>query len=297
MRFQGTAVDVQAPVIVTGGANISVKSHSYDSYGGTIALTNSGATVQTVSEMTIDGKLLESGGEMVAQAQDDLSIAQYGEEAYSLDNPYIQRGEHTQALANDLLEAYNVLGTELAVRMTARGLPHLQLGDLVTVNCTPAHVAAEGWVVRSRLALDNSSDGELTILTEGQAVVDYGHGFVTGVVQLEGRTNYSGVTVHTTGEINPAITATDGSFTLAVQVGTGVVVMASMLGYLSAQKTGATVTFNQTTSIGTTQPLGGDANEDEVIDSTDYLIVLSYQGAAATGKVPWGGRGWGRDSG
>lgn len=277
VRFQGAALDIDAPVIVTGGADVTVDSYDYNAYGGTIVLANAGAVIETVTEMTIDGKLLVASGELVAEAESDSSIAAYGERAYVVDNAFIQGLWQAQQLADDLLKAYNALGTELVVKMKARGLPHLQLGDLVHVDCTQAHVSFDGWVVRSRLGFANGLDGELTVLTAGIPVADYGHGHIIGVVQLEGRTDYSGVHVSTTGEGNAVVTGADGAFDLEVRPGTGIAVTAEMGGYLAALKTGVTVTLNATTDIGTTTLCGGDVNGDSAIDSTDRLIVMSYQ--------------------
>lgn len=277
VRFQGAAVDIAAPVIVTGGADVTVDSYSYDSYGGTITLANAGAVIETVTAMTIDGKLLEEDGQIIAEAEAPLSVNDYGEQAYSLSNEYIQSLDQAQSLADDLLDAYNALGTELVVAMKARGLPHLQLGDKVHVDCTQAHISFDGWVVRSRLNFADGLHGELTVLTEGIPVPDFGLGYITGTVQLEGRTDYSGVTVSSSGYGDPVQTAADGSFTLAVRPGTGITVTAALDGYLSAAKTGVTVTLNDTTDIGATTLLGGDVNGDALVNSTDMLIVLTYQ--------------------
>jgi hypothetical protein len=265
-------------VIVTGDADVTVDSYAYQSYGGPIVLKNAGATIETVTELTIDGKLLVADGEIVAEAQAPVSIANYGEQTYSLTSDYIQTPGQAQALADDLLDAYDALGTELVVQMAARGMPHLQLGDLVHVDYSRAHISADGWIVRTRPSMADGLNGELTILTEGQPVADYGHGYITGTVQLEGHTDYSGVTVSSSGVGDPVVTGADGTFTLTVRPGTGITVTASHPCYLDSAKTGVAVDMNDTTAIGATTMLAGDIDRDGLVTVVDIMLISTNLG-------------------
>ena len=117
-----------------------------------------------------------------------------------------------------------------------------------------------------------------SILTEGQPVADYGHGFITGTVQLEGRTDYSGVTVSPSGVGDPVVTGADGTFTLTVRPGTGITVTASHPCYLSSAKTGVAVDMNDTTAIGATTMLAGDIDRDGLVTVVDIMLISANLG-------------------
>lgn len=166
VQFQGPAVDVAAPVITSGGADVSVQSYVYTATGGTVVLQNTGPD-ETVDGMTIDGKLLESDGEFVAEAENPVLVAEFGERAYELENDFIQSLEQAQEIADALLGSCEDAEREIVVQMPARGWPHLQLGDRVTVESTRSGINADYYVVRSRLVYNGGLDGELTLLAAG----------------------------------------------------------------------------------------------------------------------------------
>ena len=163
VRFQGAAVDVEAPVLVVAGPDISVVSYSYTSTGGLVTLTNTGPD-ETVTGMTIDGKLLENAGELVATAEDGPSMAEFGERALALENAFIQDLAEAQALADDLLETYLDPGRQIIISMPSRAMPHLQLADRIHVENEVTSIDGDYWMVRSRLQFDGGVSGELTCI-------------------------------------------------------------------------------------------------------------------------------------
>jgi len=163
VQFQGPAINVQAPVIVTAGPDISVLSYAYGATGGAIVLQNTGPE-ETVTALTIDGQLLEADGELVAVAEDALSMAEFGERGYDLENAFIQDLTQAQAMADALLAAYIDPARQIVVEMPARGMPHLEMADRVHVENDATGIDTDYWIVRSRLTFDGALDGELTCI-------------------------------------------------------------------------------------------------------------------------------------
>lgn len=156
------AVDVQTPSLDDADANISVQSWIPYAWGGALTLANAGGTSEDVRAMTIAGKPLEEKGGMVAVAEDSDLIDENGVRSYSVDSQYITGLDHADALAADLLTAYE---DPLApVIVSGRGLPHLQLGDKVTVVHREKYIAADYWVTRIRLMFTGSLVMDLDLL-------------------------------------------------------------------------------------------------------------------------------------
>jgi len=163
VEFQGPAVDIQAPVITESGPDISVYSYSYNSTGGEVVLQNTGAE-QIIEGMTIDGKLLEEDGQLLAEAENEVLVAEYGERGYTLDNDYIQDLAQAQAIADALLASHENPARQIAIQMPVSGQPHLQLGDRVAVQNDTTGIDSEFHIVRSKLTYDGGLHGELTCI-------------------------------------------------------------------------------------------------------------------------------------
>lgn len=98
-----------------------------------------------------------------------------------------------------------------------------------------------------------------------------GTGTITGKVTLMGRTNFSGAVV-TAGGVS-AVTDASGYFTLSsVPVGTHDVV-ADMDGYLEHVKSGVVLAADAILVLPDVQLLGGDANDDCLVNIFDLVIV------------------------
>ncbi len=74
-----------------------------------------------------------------------------------------------------------------------------------------------------------------------------------------------------------AVTAADGSFSMAVPLGSTYIVNASYPGYLQAQKSSVYV-VGATVYVGTTRLVGGDVNSDNCINILDIVSIISKYG-------------------
>jgi hypothetical protein len=163
VEFDNVAMDIQAPVITSGGEHISIIDYNYTALGGTIQLWNSGTSDETVDTMYITGTPLEETGQLVCQVRSAMANS-FGEITKVIHNRYIQSYAQAYEMANDLIASYSDPGNELVVRMPGRGLPHLQLGDKVAVWFERPIIDGDYWVVRHLLRYDGSLDSELTLL-------------------------------------------------------------------------------------------------------------------------------------
>ena len=91
---------------------------------------------------------------------------------------------------------------------------------------------------------------------------------VTGTVQLEARIDHNGAIVTFSGE-TPVVTDASGSFQIVLSTGTYDVTVEKD-GFLSAMNVGLLV--DQDMDLGTVKLLGGDVNNDGIIDINDVVI-------------------------
>lgn len=106
--------------------------------------------------------------------------------------------------------------------------------------------------------------------TPGTIVVQ-GLGDVTGTVRLQGRSDHAGATVGLDGL--SVTTGADGSYSLTdIAQGTYTVTV-EMPRYLDASRSGVTVTAGMTTTLPQVLLLGGDADDNDVIDILDATII------------------------
>jgi hypothetical protein len=99
-----------------------------------------------------------------------------------------------------------------------------------------------------------------------------GSGTIAGNAQLQGRSNHGGITISVDG-LPAATTASSGDFTVVNVLPGPHVVSASMAGYLSAQRSDVMVVADETTTLPHVVLIGGDANNDEVVNLFDLVIV------------------------
>ena len=103
-------------------------------------------------------------------------------------------------------------------------------------------------------------------------------GTIIGTVLLQGRTDRSGAAV--TAEsgstiVDSTVTNADGSYELAVPAGT-YLVRVEMALYLDAEKTGVVVTEGSVITLATVELLGGDSNDDDLVNVQDLAIIGSH---------------------
>jgi hypothetical protein len=104
-----------------------------------------------------------------------------------------------------------------------------------------------------------------------------GTGTIIGKVKLQGRTNYAGVTVRASGVV--ATTDASGAYALSsVPVGT-FNVTAEMPGYLKHQKSSVVLTPDAILLLPDVTLLGGDANNDCMVNIFDLVVVAWNYGS------------------
>ncbi|MBU0702482.1 MAG: hypothetical protein KKC18_01270 [Chloroflexi bacterium] len=114
----------------------------------------------------------------------------------------------------------------------------------------------------------------------GITVIDAGT--IKGIVQRQGtQTNHAGTEIAAIavgdGVAATATTAADGSFSLAVPMGSTYTINASYPGYLQSQK-GSVYVVGATVDIGLTKLVGGDVNADNCINILDIVSIIAKFG-------------------
>jgi hypothetical protein len=121
------------------------------------------------------------------------------------------------------------------------------------------------------IAIDNVFDGSVTVSPEVHP------GWISGSVRLQGRYDFSGVTVTATmdGDSYTGGTSSEGAFSVEVENPGTYTVNVSIHGYLDAQKSDVVVMEGEITDIGETTLLGGDVTDDDLIDIMDVAYIAS----------------------
>lgn len=110
-------------------------------------------------------------------------------------------------------------------------------------------------------------------------------GTIEGIVQRQGtQTDHAGTEIIAIavgdGVAATATTATDGSFSLTVPLGSTYTINASYPGYLQSQKISVYV-VGATVDIGLTKLVGGDVNADNCINILDIVSIIAKFGESA----------------
>ncbi len=106
-------------------------------------------------------------------------------------------------------------------------------------------------------------------------------GIVTGKIMLQGRLTYEGVGV-TLGELEPATTEPDGTYTILDIPPGQHAIRAMREGYLSAEGNVTIAAEGATKAMPTVVLPAGDLNGDETIDLFDLVLISSTFGAQDT---------------
>lgn len=141
-------INPQTPVI-TGGANISIKTWTDYAWGGTLVLENAGGSDETVTQITIDGQLLEEKGGLRAAAEDTVSQSQNGTRTYTVPDKgsrFIQSLAVAETMADDLLDVLKDPGGSYTA--PGRGRPELELADVITVVSSKMDINEDFWILR-----------------------------------------------------------------------------------------------------------------------------------------------------
>jgi hypothetical protein len=160
-------IDVQAPEI-TADPDISVDSWTAYSWGISVTYANAGAGDGQVTEVTVDGKILEIAGGRVAVAEDASSIARNGLQTLPapIASAFWQDEDTAQSVADSLLSTYKNPRKDIV--MTGRGNIAQLLGDRVTCpDSRTAGTTAQFGVVGQ----DITFDGGLEVTVAAQRLI------------------------------------------------------------------------------------------------------------------------------
>lgn len=164
ITFTGPAANVGAPV-VTAAAGITTISWTASAYGGVLVLENTSTTFGYITAITVSGQLLQADGSNVITAEDSSLTAHEGALELSVSNPLIQSRSAAQSLAYSLLSLYSNPPSRLHAEV--QSLPHLELGDRVTIASSVLGISADYWVERHSFVDDGGfkSSLDLTAVT------------------------------------------------------------------------------------------------------------------------------------
>jgi len=131
------------------------------------------------------------------------------------------------------------------------------------------------------ISTNTPQDGSLTVLDSGSIV---------GMVELQGRTDFSDVIMTASDGTTTVSTTTDanGNYALAVPSGT-YVVTAEMERYLDSELSNVVVVTGSDTNLTDLWLPGGDANDDDVINILDMSLIGSHY-ELSCGDAGWDGR-------
>ena len=160
-------IDIQAPAI-TADPDISVDSYTAYAWGISITYKNDGVIDGDVTEVTVDGKILDVVGRRVAVAEDAASIARNGLQTLPepISSEFWQDEDRAQTVADALLASYKNPRKDIV--MTGRGNIAQLLGDRVT--CPDSRTAgstAEFGIVGQ----DIDYDGGLRVRVAAQRLI------------------------------------------------------------------------------------------------------------------------------
>lgn len=161
VQFNSPATNVQTPVL-TSGADIVIQSWTAYGAGGALVLKNNGAAIEQVTAATIQGQALQTQGATIMVAENQIAVSAEGVSELTISNNYLQNQAMAQAIANTLLNIYQSPPPKVSVQSV--GLPHLQVGDVVTVNSASAGINGDFYIQRHEFADDGGWVSNFTLL-------------------------------------------------------------------------------------------------------------------------------------
>ncbi len=150
---------------ITGGANVSVQSWTDYAWGGVLVLENTGGSDETVTQITVDGQLLEEKGGLREVAADEVSISQNGRRTYTVPDGgsrFIQSLSQAETMSEDLLDVMGDPGGYYPAK--GRGRPELQLADRITGVDEKLFINQDFWITRMRKRFDGGLECDYGLL-------------------------------------------------------------------------------------------------------------------------------------
>ena len=157
-------INPQTPAI-TGGGNISIQSWNSYAWGGLLVLQNTGGSDETVTQITVDGQLLEEKGGLRAVDEDSVSVSQNGPRTYTVPDKgsrFIQSLDVAESMASGLLDVLKDPGGSYKAK--GRGRPELELADAITAVSSKLNIDEAFWIVRMLKKYDGGLSCEYGLL-------------------------------------------------------------------------------------------------------------------------------------
>lgn len=143
----------------TGSASSYLNLDTFYAFtnSATFTVTNNSDSSVWLTELVIFGEPAKVTKEIYQRVEDTDSIAIYGERLLRIENDYIQTDEWAYAMAKMIVEDRKDLNSFKVLKV--RGLPQLQLGDLVTRNSETYTITR----IRTMIDGDSGLTQELTL--------------------------------------------------------------------------------------------------------------------------------------
>jgi len=153
-------IDVQQPTITQSGTDIHVESYTVYSWAISVIFYNSGATSQNVTSVSVEGKKLESKGQIRCTAEDPSSIRLNGKVTTSINNDFIQSKAQAQDIADIILASYKDPRRDITLK--CRGDIALILGDKVSAPDFRNTAFDDYVIVRQEIAWNGRLEAQVT---------------------------------------------------------------------------------------------------------------------------------------
>jgi len=155
--FTKTPALAISETILVGGADLIVTGIELFCWSANVTIQNIGVADLTLTNVTINGTILEASSQTTKIAKDDYSIVSDGKVRATVTKDFIQNPVYAQSLANQLL-AQHLAGKQNAELVTYGDITIL-LGDRVTITDANTNISEEYMLVRQ----DIQFDGDLRI--------------------------------------------------------------------------------------------------------------------------------------
>lgn len=146
----GTGVDLTASIVVSDIDNFAKSSK--------ITFTNNASVTAFLTELKIWGEPAKITSEIYRKETDATSISEFSEKVLKIDNDYIQTNDFARAMAKIILEDRKSRSSYK--KLTIRGLPQLQLGDLVSRNDETYNISR----IKTKLSGNSGLLQEITLI-------------------------------------------------------------------------------------------------------------------------------------
>ena len=137
-------------------------------------------------------------------------------------------------------------------------------------------------VKRAMLVASDSCCLEITTQSGTVSAISGTTGSVTGIVRLQGRTNFAGATVSIAGQ--QATTAADGSFTIMGIAPGSYTISADAPGYLASEKANVVITASIMTNVPQVTLLAGDIDGNCTINVFDLVALGAHYCSSPPGE-------------